>query len=72
MINMNNKIWICPRCQNHTGGFGATTRRDNKTKICSCCATEEAIFDFTVSEARKQGELITKEMIESEKAWMGV
>lgn len=72
MVRMNKKIWICPRCSNHARGYGATSRRDNKTMICSCCGTEEAIFDFKVSEARKQGELISEELVNSERSWLGV
>ena len=30
MIIMN-QLWKCPRCNNHTQGYGATSRRDNKT-----------------------------------------
>lgn len=69
---MNEKIWQCPRCNNHAQGYGATSRRDQKTMICSCCGTEEAIFDFKINQARKQGEIITDEVIDSEKAWLGV
>lgn len=67
---MNEKIWQCPRCKNHTQGFGATSRRDNKTKICSCCGTEEAMFDFSVTESEKKGELVSNETIQQEKSWM--
>lgn len=69
---MKNKIWKCPRCHNHTSGYGATSRRDQKTMICSCCGTEEALFDFKVSEARRQGELISEETIQTERSWIEV
>ena len=67
---MNNQIWICPRCKNHVQGYGATSRRDGKTMICSCCGTEEAIFDFKVSEAKKQDEIISEELILTERSWL--
>jgi hypothetical protein len=72
MIIMKEKIWQCPRCKNHVQGYGATSRRDDKTMICSCCGTEEAIFDFTIHQAKQKGETISQETIESEKAWLEV
>jgi hypothetical protein len=50
---------ICPRCHEPFHGTGATSRRDNKTEICSDCGTEEAVFDF-----------INNERIRKEKAWL--
>ena len=42
--------WICPRCGEETTSFPALSRRDNKTKICSKCGTEEAMIDLFLSE----------------------
>ena len=37
----------CPRCkQNIEEGMHALSRRDNKTKICSDCGTDEALSDW--------------------------
>ncbi|MCF7798889.1 hypothetical protein K9M74_03225 [Candidatus Woesearchaeota archaeon] len=69
---MDKKIWKCPRCHNHTQGYGATSRRDNKTMICSCCGTEEAIFDFSVAESKRKGEIIPTETIQRERSWLEV
>jgi ribosomal protein L37AE/L43A len=70
MIIMKEKIWQCPRCKNHVQGYGATSRRDNKTMICSCCGTEEAIFDFTLHQAKQKGEIISDELVINERAWL--
>jgi len=67
---MKEKIWQCPRCNNHVQGYGATSRRDDKTMICSCCGTEEAIFDFTIHQAKQKGEIVSKEIIDNEKSWL--
>jgi transcription elongation factor Elf1 len=67
---MNNKIWQCPRCKNHTQGHGATSRRDGKTMICSICGSEEAMFDFSVAEAKSKGLKIAEDSIQQEKSWL--
>lgn len=43
----------CPRClgmipsnENPGAHYGALSRRDNKTEICSECGTEEAVADL--------------------------
>ena len=38
---------VCPRCNTTMNDTypGATSRRDNKTEICSSCGTEEALID---------------------------
>ena len=37
----------CPRCGcSYKNGFGALSRRDNKTEICSDCGTLEAFEDI--------------------------
>ena len=41
-----NKEWKCPRCGRVTTDYPALSRRDNKTKICSQCGTDEAFADF--------------------------
>ena len=41
-----NKSWICPKCMQETTDYPAISRRDNKTKICSACGTDEALMDF--------------------------
>ena len=38
---------ICPNCKNEIVGYPATSRVDNKTKICSNCGIEEAMTDFS-------------------------
>jgi predicted RNA-binding Zn-ribbon protein involved in translation (DUF1610 family) len=43
----NFKVYpICPRCNKEYDGYPAISRKDNKTKICSECGTQEAILDF--------------------------
>ncbi len=37
---------VCPRCHRDYDGYPAISRKDNKTKICSKCGNQEAIFDF--------------------------
>jgi len=62
--------WICPRCKKLTQGFGATSRRDNKTKICSNCGTEEALFDWKVHIAKSKGESFSESELLDEKKWL--
>jgi ribosomal protein S27AE len=38
--------WECPRCHASTFDFPATSRRDNKTEICSECGVSEAMADY--------------------------
>jgi len=45
--------WVCPRCGKKTTDFPAISRRDNKTKICSKCGTEEAMIDFFIVQKEK-------------------
>jgi ribosomal protein S27AE len=40
------KNWKCPRCQQVINDFPATSRRDNKTEICSQCGVAEAMADY--------------------------
>lgn len=37
---------VCPRCHKEYTSHPALSRKDNKTRICSDCGTQEAIFDF--------------------------
>jgi predicted RNA-binding Zn-ribbon protein involved in translation (DUF1610 family) len=37
---------ICPRCGRIYERYGAISRRDNKTEICSECGKAEALEDF--------------------------
>jgi RNA polymerase subunit RPABC4/transcription elongation factor Spt4 len=53
---MTNEIKNCPNCggfipNNETPGayFGALSRKDNKTEICSSCGTAEALLDWIFS-----------------------
>ena len=61
---METKDVLCPRCKityfnKDKKKYPATSRRDNKTEICSGCGTQEALFDFTMQKER-----------ETEKAWL--
>lgn len=43
----NFKIYpVCPRCHKDYDGHPALSRKDNKTKICPSCGTQEAMFEF--------------------------
>lgn len=46
---------ICPKCGRQYEGYPATSRIDNKTKICSDCGLREALEDYADS-IRKEGE----------------
>lgn len=37
---------VCPRCHKEYTSHPAISRKDNKTRICSDCGTQEAMFDF--------------------------
>jgi predicted RNA-binding Zn-ribbon protein involved in translation (DUF1610 family) len=50
--NNENKVKVCPRCNNKYVGYPALSRRDNKTYICSDCGTAEAMFDFETNNLR--------------------
>ncbi len=64
------KRWICPRCKKETQGFGATSRRDNSTQICSDCGTAEALFDWKVHVAQSKGNPLPEEEILEERKWL--
>ncbi len=60
---------ICPRCKNPMTKYPATSRRDNQTKICSRCGTDEAMFDFAMrSSSRSEEE--KENAIKLEKEWL--
>jgi ribosomal protein L37AE/L43A len=67
---MRNKIWRCPRCGRTTKGYGATSRRDNETKICSDCGTAEALFDWKVATAKQEGMRVPQSEIQEERTWL--
>lgn len=39
-------VYICDTCKKYFIGHPAVSRKDNKTEICSECATKEALEDF--------------------------
>jgi hypothetical protein len=41
---------LCPRCNKPLGAYPALSRRDNATDICSDCGTEEAFYDYAMSQ----------------------
>jgi RNA polymerase subunit RPABC4/transcription elongation factor Spt4 len=43
---MIEKIKICPICKKHYFGYGATSRKDNKTEICSSCGVKDAMEEY--------------------------
>lgn len=50
MKNDNNEeitAWVCPKCHKTTTDYPALSRKDDKTEICSDCATEEAMADLS-------------------------
>lgn len=48
------KKWRCPRCLAEVIDYPAISRRDCKTKICSTCGTEEAMFDFKIFKLKEE------------------
>jgi hypothetical protein len=50
---MQQRIKICALCGSEIHGLGATSRKDNKTKICVQCALIEAWHDYTLWEQAK-------------------
>jgi len=59
---------LCPRCGGSYSGYPALSRRDNKSKICSDCGNEEAIFDLKMHLWDDEKE--KKELIIKEKKWL--
>lgn len=62
------KGFICPRCGKLFEGKTALCRRDNKTRICDSCGTDEAMFDFQMSQWKDDEE--KKILVEKEKRWL--
>lgn len=64
---------ICPKCGNEKEVLRALCRRDNKTKICSPCATEEGLFDWAMQQSFERG-LLSKGDLQNvrhnEKRWL--
>ena len=61
---------VCPRCKNIISVHTALSRRDNKTRICSNCGTEEAMFDLVVYLNVDAKEDEKKALIEKERKWL--
>ena len=64
------KEWNCPRCKKAVTCHPGTSRRDNKTKICSECCTEEAIFDFHVAMAKEKKKIFPANFLALEREWL--
>jgi hypothetical protein len=64
------EFFVCPRCDGLFEGYPALSRRDNKTKICSVCGSDEAMFDFNMSSWENIEE--KKILIEKEKRWLSL
>ena len=43
MKHLLKEPWECPRCKKMVYQFPATSRKDNKTKICPACGAAEAL-----------------------------
>lgn len=39
-------VKVCPNCKKEYTGYGAISRKDNTTEICSKCGEKEAIESF--------------------------
>jgi predicted RNA-binding Zn-ribbon protein involved in translation (DUF1610 family) len=61
---LGKDYWICPRCGNRVKEYPAVSRRDKETYICSCCGTEEALFDIRA--------VRTNDETNQERAWLEV
>lgn len=49
------KMFVCPRCSCRSMQYPALSRADNKTKICSACGTDEALFCMVHTKKRVFG-----------------
>jgi hypothetical protein len=54
------KIFNCPRCGMIVYEYPALSRLDNKTKICSACGHEEAMFEFMFLKLPENGNRVQK------------
>jgi hypothetical protein len=50
---MQQRVKICASCNQEIHGYPATSRKDNKTKICTLCALLEAVHDYAQWEIAK-------------------
>lgn len=64
----DEKDFLCPRCGGLSKVPTALSRRDNKTKICSGCGTDEAMFDVNMYLWNDEKE--KKILIEKERKWL--
>lgn len=55
---------VCKRCGKVVVKCQSLSRRDNKTKICGVCGTDEALIDFAIAESLKR-KLITHDEAET-------
>jgi len=62
--------WKCPKCKKTVTCHPGTSRRDNKTNICSECCTDEAIFDWQVNVAKQKKKIFPENFIALEREWL--
>ncbi len=62
--------WKCPKCKKTVTCHPGTSRRDNKTEICSECCTDEAIFDWQVAVAKQKKKIFPQNFIDLEREWL--
>lgn len=43
---MSSNVRICPECNKEFKGYGAISRKDNKTIICPECGVKQAMEDY--------------------------
>ena len=55
-MDHKEEVKTCPICKKTYKGYGALSRKDNKTEICSTCGTNEAleIFSKHLEEQKKK------------------
>jgi len=70
----NNRLEskVCPRCNKIYSYYPALSRRDNKTKICPDCGTDEAMFDLKISILKSENAAVEviNELSENEGKWI--
>lgn len=62
--------WTCPKCKKKVTCHPGTSRRDNKTSICSDCCTDEAIFDWQVAMTKQKKQIFPENFIALEREWL--
>ncbi len=50
---MQQRVKICASCNQEIHGYPATSRKDNKTVICTTCALLEALHDLAAWQSAK-------------------